>query len=89
MKALQAGPARQWPSHRATLASGGGFAPSRVPAVKAHFAWVPSTSPRSPHAAIRLGQPTAYLPPRVQDKVKTLFPFSFSSQLQKSINNSN
>ena len=36
MKALQAGPARQLPNLRATLASGGRFAVSRIPAAKVY-----------------------------------------------------
>ena len=65
-------------THRATLASGGGFAPSRVPAVKTHFAWAPSTSPRSPSAAIRLGRPNAYLSPSAENKGIAFSLFSFS-----------
>ena len=68
--------------------SGNGFGRIRLPCAKAHPHEAAFDITTSSRAAEPLGRPTVYLSPRAQDKVKALFPFSFFSQLQKSINNS-
>ena len=77
---LQAGPARQWPSHRATLASGGGL---RLGA----FDVAPSPTWLSRWAGpVCCG---AKLRPMHSLGITQIFSFFFSSELKKSINYSN
>ena len=63
--------------------SGNGFGRIRLPCAKVHPREAAFDITTSARAAKPPGRPTVYLSPRAQDKVKALFPFSFSSKLQK------
>ena len=69
--------------------SGNGFGPIRLPRWVVPFPSTPSASPPLPAQPSRWASPWSICRHVRRIRLKPYFPFSFSSQLQKSINNSN